>query len=138
MFYPSPAAAAGAAGALVGTVTAKNANPAGATTPPRAVPDSTVPLVILVWGPSRIVPVRLSELSITETYYDAQLNPTRAQLQVGLEVLTPAELASARADNKPLAQLASAAYAYTLGLRQTLAVTQLADTASTVLGMIPQ
>src|SRR5680860_97197 len=37
------------------------------------------PLTIFVWGKSRIVPVRLTELSVTEEAFDSALNPTRAK-----------------------------------------------------------
>jgi hypothetical protein len=46
------------------------------------------PLTVLVWGPKRVVPVRLSSFSITEEAYDPQLNPIRAKAELTLHVLT--------------------------------------------------
>lgn len=46
------------------------------------------PLVLFAFGPNRIVPVRLTELSITEEAFDPTLNPIRAKVQLGLRVLT--------------------------------------------------
>ncbi len=46
------------------------------------------PLTLLVWGPKRILPVRLNELSITEEAFDPNLNPIRAKVGVGARVLT--------------------------------------------------
>ena len=46
------------------------------------------PLTILVWGLKRVVPVRLTDLSITEEAFDPNLNPIRAKVSVGLRVLT--------------------------------------------------
>ena len=45
------------------------------------------PLTLLVWGIKRIVPVRLTDLTITEEAYDTGLNPIRAKVGLGLKVL---------------------------------------------------
>jgi len=50
------------------------------------------PLTLLVWGAKRIVPVRITELGITEEAFDADLNPIRAKVDLGVKVLTYAEL----------------------------------------------
>lgn len=46
------------------------------------------PLSLFVWNASRIVPVRLTEFSITEEAFDPQLNPLRAKVSLGLRVLS--------------------------------------------------
>jgi hypothetical protein len=46
------------------------------------------PLMLFVWGKSRIVPVRLTEFSITEEAFDPGLNPIRAKVSLGLRVLS--------------------------------------------------
>ena len=46
------------------------------------------PLALLVWGTARVLPVRLSELSITEEAFDPALNPIRAKVHFSVEVLT--------------------------------------------------
>jgi len=53
------------------------------------------PLVLLVWGPARVVPVRLASLSIEEQAFDQLLNPIRAQVTLGLRALTIPELRQA-------------------------------------------
>ncbi len=50
------------------------------------------PLTVLVWGSKRVVPVRLTELSITEEAFDPNLNPIRAKVNLGLRVLTYQDL----------------------------------------------
>lgn len=50
------------------------------------------PLVLFVWGPNRIAPVRVTELSITEEAFDVALNPIRAKVSLGLRVLTVDDL----------------------------------------------
>ena len=44
------------------------------------------PLSLFVWSKSRIVPVRVTEFSITEEAFDAALNPIRAKVSLGLRV----------------------------------------------------
>ncbi len=46
------------------------------------------PLTMLIWGPGRVVPVRFTEVSITEEAFDTVLNPIRAKVQLQLDVLT--------------------------------------------------
>jgi hypothetical protein len=46
------------------------------------------PLTVFIFGPQRIVPVRITELSITEEAFDVALNPIRAKVSLGLRVLT--------------------------------------------------
>jgi hypothetical protein len=46
------------------------------------------PLSLFVWSKSRIVPVRVTELSITEEAFDAALNPIRAKVSLSLRVLS--------------------------------------------------
>ena len=55
------------------------------------------PLTILAWGPARVVPVRLNELSITEEAFDTLLNPIRAEVSLSLEVLSYQDLGMASA-----------------------------------------
>ncbi|MEQ1892527.1 MAG: hypothetical protein ABL998_08310 [Planctomycetota bacterium] len=55
------------------------------------VPEE-LPLTLLVWGPARVVPVRVTGLAIHEEAYDPHLNPIRAQLDLSLQVLTYLEL----------------------------------------------
>ena len=50
------------------------------------------PLVLFVWSPSRVVPVRVTDFSITEDAFDAQLNPLRAKVSLGLRVMTTDDL----------------------------------------------
>jgi hypothetical protein len=45
-------------------------------------------LTVFVFGPKRIVPVRITELSITEEAFDTALNPIRAKVSLGMRVLT--------------------------------------------------
>jgi hypothetical protein len=50
------------------------------------------PLTLFVWSKSRVVPVRLTEFSVTEEFFDTSLNPIRAKVSLGLRVLTVDDL----------------------------------------------
>jgi len=46
------------------------------------------PLTLFVWGPTRVLPVRITSFSITEEAFDTLLNPTRAKVDLTLQVLS--------------------------------------------------
>ncbi len=46
------------------------------------------PLTLFVWSKNRVLPVRVTELSVTEEAYDPSLNPIRAKVSLGLRVLS--------------------------------------------------
>jgi hypothetical protein len=50
------------------------------------------PLTLFVWSRSRVVPVRLTDFSITEEAFDPNLNPIRAKVSLGLRVLNVDDL----------------------------------------------
>ena len=131
--YPVPAADSGLVGSVTAAAGAVAGGAAGAT-PDRSVPAMQVPTVLFVWGPGRIVPVRVTSLSITEKLYDALLNPIHAEATIGLRVLTPDELAYVTG---PLADVARISYKYSQGLREVLAIANLANAAESVIGMLP-
>jgi hypothetical protein len=45
------------------------------------------PLTLFIWSKSRVVPVRLTDFSITEEAFDTSLNPIRAKVSLGMRVL---------------------------------------------------
>ena len=45
------------------------------------------PLTLFVWSKSRVVPVRLTDFSVTEEAFDPNLNPIRAKVSLGFRVL---------------------------------------------------
>lgn len=101
----------------------------------RDVPANRLPIVLFIWGPGRIVPVRATSLTITERLYDGLLNPTHAEAQLGLQVLTKEDLNAAGGDT--LTSVAKAAGAYTESLRQALAIANLVNAADSIIGMVP-
>jgi hypothetical protein len=51
-----------------------------------------VPLTLFIWGSRRILPVRLTEFSITEEAHSPALSPLRAKVSLGLRVLSYSDL----------------------------------------------
>lgn len=51
-----------------------------------------MPLTLFTWGSKRVMPVRLTELSINESAFDVNLNPIRASLGIGMKVLSVSDL----------------------------------------------
>jgi hypothetical protein len=133
LLYP----AGGGTSGLLGTVASaiSSALSGSSPSPTTGVPASTLPVVLFIWGPGRILPVRLTGLTVTEKLYNTTLSPTHAEAQLTLTVLTPAQLDADSSDI--LSSLGSVAYNYTLSLRQALAVANLANAAESIIGMIP-
>jgi hypothetical protein len=52
------------------------------------VSPADLPLVLLVWGKSRVVPVKLTSFSVSEDAFDTRLNPISAKVELGMQVLT--------------------------------------------------
>jgi hypothetical protein len=50
------------------------------------------PLTLFVWSKQRVVPVRVTDLSVTEEAFDVALNPIRAKVSIGLRVLSVDDL----------------------------------------------
>ena len=46
------------------------------------------PLTLFIWSKNRIVPVRITEFSVTEEAFDPALNPIRAKVSLGMRVMT--------------------------------------------------
>jgi hypothetical protein len=83
-------------------------------------------LTLFVWSASRVIPVRLTEFSITEEAFDPNLNPIRAKVSLGMRVLSVDDLGfdhpggrmflSYLTNKESLASKVSAAALTTLGL----------------------
>ena len=50
------------------------------------------PLSLFIWSKNRILPVRLTEFSITEEAFDTALNPIRAKVSLGMRVMSVMDL----------------------------------------------
>jgi len=50
------------------------------------------PLSVIVWGKNRVLPMRVTEFSVTEEAFDPRLNPLRATVTLGMRVLSVSDL----------------------------------------------
>jgi hypothetical protein len=53
---------------------------------------TSAPFTLFIWGAKRVLPVRITDFSITEEAYDINLNPIRAKSSLGLRVLSYSDL----------------------------------------------
>ena len=138
LLYPATTAAQAAASqsaGLLGTVSAGLPGSSGSTW---KLPNSTLPIVLFYWNPNRVVPVRVTSLSVTETLYDEDLNPRHAQAQLSLRVLTPPELAAANPAPATAVSLAVQAYNQTYNIRRLWAAESAASAAGLVVSKLPR
>ncbi len=96
-------------GGLIGSISAAlGITGGGGSALSASIPAAQLPTVLFIWGPGRILPVKVTTLTTTEKLYDSVLlNPTHAEVQVGFKVLTPQELQYV---DGPLGSLADTAY----------------------------
>ncbi len=83
MVYPESGFVSGAIGAVVDAI----GSALGSTGATRSTPREPTPRILFIWGPARLLPVKIRSMSITEQKYDMLLNPVQAEVQIGLEVL---------------------------------------------------
>ena len=51
-----------------------------------------LPLTLFIWSKNRILPVRITDFSVTEEAFDPALNPIRAKVSLGMRVLSVDDL----------------------------------------------
>jgi hypothetical protein len=88
-----------------------------------------VPLVLFVWGRSRVLPIRLTNFSITEEAFDQTLNPIQAKVDLGMRVLSYMELRDS--------SLGYNAYLVSQTQKEVLARLNLASSAEQSVGLLP-
>ncbi|HKP98435.1 MAG TPA: hypothetical protein VJ385_22080, partial [Fibrobacteria bacterium] len=93
------------------------------------VPMESLPRLLFIWGPTRVLPVAIQSMSITEKQYDALLNPIQAQVQIGLAV---ASLPASSTD-----VIGKGALTYTQVVKDTQSILNLAKAAELALDIIP-
>lgn len=74
------------------TVETLNADNAMASSGTLEIIPLEQPLTLFVWSSNRVVPVRLTDFSITEEMFDVNLNPIHAKVSLGMRVLNVDDL----------------------------------------------
>lgn len=121
-------------GDLLGSVSASLGG-ASASAEAEEVPRGRVPIVLLVWGPGRIVPVRLTSFQVEEQAFSPLLYPVQAKVAVGIKVLSESEIGLF--DDSLAKDIALASYKFTRKQKQILAAANVANTVQSILGMLP-
>lgn len=98
-----------------------------------------VPIVLFFWGPGRVVPVRITSLSVEEQQFSPILYPIRAKATIGVKVLDLDDLVTVSGDpaSGAAVDLAKACYSFTRGQKEVLATANLANRMDSTLGMLP-
>jgi hypothetical protein len=99
-----------------------------------------VPVVLFIWGPGRIVPVRLTKIDIEEQAWNQLLYPTRAKVTVGMKVITSEALAwdvIEGGSEKNGVDIAKACYEFTIAQKQVLALANLLHVKDAILDLLP-
>lgn len=92
------------------------------------VPRLPLPRILFIWGPSRVLPVTITSMSIAEQKYDILLNPIQAEVKIGLQVASRAPANDA---------VGAGAYKYTQMIKDTQATLNLAKVIEFALDIIP-
>jgi len=110
----------------------------GASAKSEQLKPKDAPIVLFFWGPGRIVPVRITTLSIEEQQFSPLLYPTRAKATIGVRVLDLDDLVQVTGDpaTGATAKLACACYGFTRGQKEALAMANLVNTAESMAGML--
>ena len=112
---------------------------AGGSKKQDVVPRREVPVVLFFWGPGRIVPVRITSISVEEQQYSPLLYPLRAKVTLGMKVITDTQLVDATGDigKGAIIAVAKACYQFTLAQKKALALANLANGVESIIGMLP-
>jgi hypothetical protein len=94
-------------------------------------PRKAVATTLFVWGPGRIVPVRLTSFSVEEVQYNQLLYPHRAKVAVGMRVVTSDEIRLIQ-PQKLEHDIAAIAYDFTRGQKEVLALANIANTIESI------
>lgn len=94
------------------------------------ISPANAPLVLLVWGLPRILPVRITSVAITEQAFDQLLNPIQAKVQLGMRSLSVPELQQAGTPFDTLGLVNHIA-------KEVLARANIVNSAEQIAGMLP-
>lgn len=93
------------------------------------IPREKYPRILFIWGLTKVLPVVIDALSITEQHFDNLLNPIQAEVSLGLSVIT-VDLCSED-------WIAKGAQEYSNIVKEAQAIANLANTAQQVMDLIP-
>ena len=120
---------AGLVGAAIDAIGGALGLGGGDDAPAQPIPREKYPRILFIWGLTRVLPVTIDSMSISELEYDALLNPLRAEVDISLSVIA--------VDQCSDDALAKGALDYTTIAKEAQAIANLANTAEQVVDLIP-
>lgn len=97
--------------------------------PTQPIPREKYPRILFIWGLTRVLPVIVESMNITEQQYDNMLNPIQAEVTLSLAVIS----INPCSDDV----VAKGALGYTKLAKEAQAIANLANTAQQVADLIP-
>lgn len=101
----------------------------GDDAPAQPIPREKYPRILFIWGLTRVLPVTIDSMSISELDYDSILNPLRAEVDITLSVIA--------VDDCSDDVLAKGALEYSSIAKEAQAIANLANTAEQIVDLIP-
>ena len=101
----------------------------GNDAPAQPIPREKYPRILFIWGLTRVLPVTIDSMSISELEYDSILNPLRAEVDITLSVIA--------VDDCSDDVLAKGALEYSTIAKEAQAIANLANTAEQIVDLIP-
>jgi hypothetical protein len=101
----------------------------GGDAPAQPIPREKYPRILFIWGLTRVLPVTIDSMSISELEYDSILNPLRAEVDITLSVIA--------VDDCSDDVLAKGALEYSTIAKEAQAIANLANTAEQIVELIP-
>lgn len=101
----------------------------GDDAPAQPIPREKYPRILFIWGLTRILPVTIDSMSISELDYDSVLNPLRAEVDITLSVIA--------VDDCSDDVLAKGALEFSTIAKEAQAIANLANTAEQIVDLIP-
>jgi hypothetical protein len=99
------------------------------------VQRTEVPIVLFFWGPGRIVPVRLLNMSVDEQQFSPVLYPIKAKVSLTMKVLD--STAFDDREQTAIVKIAKACYKFTRAQKEALALANVANSVESIIGMLP-
>ena len=97
--------------------------------PTQPIPRQNYPRILFIWGLTRVLPVVIESMTITEQQYDSLLNPVQAEVSIGMAVNA--------IDKCSDDVIAKGALDYTNVAKEAQAILNLANTVELVVDLIP-
>jgi hypothetical protein len=101
----------------------------GDDAPAQPIPREKYPRILFIWGLTRVLPVTIDSMTISELEYDSILNPLRAEVDITLSVIA--------VDDCSDDVLAKGALEFSTIAKEAQAIANLANTAEQIVDLIP-